>query len=502
MIDEQKRKAISTLYNEGVKIRKIAKILSIDRKTIRKIISVKKAPDLIAKRNKISIDEELLRRTYARCQGKAERTREVLEKEFGIKIAYSTLTLLIRKLNLKNKGKDRAAQVLVGPGEEFQHDTSPYNLKIGGRSVRVQASLIYYRHSKVRYLKFYKSFNRFAMKCFFFEALHYFGYVPSKCIIDNTNLAVLHGTGKNAVIVPEMESFANMFKFKWLAHEVGHADRKAGVESGFRYIEVNFIPGREFSSFEDLNRQALKWCKDISIKPTTREKIIPTEMFNLEIPYMKKVLPGLPAPYRQHQREIDQYGYIAFNGNYYWVPIDVSGTVVVLEFYEKIELYNNRKKVGEYLLPAELVKNKRFVPEGVPIRKKPKNRKFSSQEEEKRLRAIDNEVGNYIDTALKEKRPSKGRHQFIRELYALSKKVSPSIFKAALLRALKFSVYDLHILNNICTIIIRNDNYVLPETDVKYDFEERDSYIEGAYSDGPDLEKYIQINQERSDGST
>jgi hypothetical protein len=65
--------------------------------------------------------------------------------------------------------------------------------------------ILYLRYSKRRYLKFY----RFQMKCFLHEALTCWGYAPRQCIIDNTNLARLRGTGAQAVIVPEMESWPN-----------------------------------------------------------------------------------------------------------------------------------------------------------------------------------------------------------------------------------------------------------------------------------------------------
>jgi hypothetical protein len=57
-------------------------------------------------------------------------------------------------------------------------------------------------------------FNRFRMKCFLHEALMFWGYAASRCIIDNTNLARLRGSGKRAVIVPEMVSFAERYGFR------------------------------------------------------------------------------------------------------------------------------------------------------------------------------------------------------------------------------------------------------------------------------------------------
>src|SRR6266566_4363593 len=68
--------------------------------------------------------------------------------------------------------------------------------------------------SKRRYLRFYRMFNRFRMKCFFDEALKFWAYSAPVCIIDNTNLARLRGTGKDAVIVPEMEACAKQYGFR------------------------------------------------------------------------------------------------------------------------------------------------------------------------------------------------------------------------------------------------------------------------------------------------
>ena len=103
------------------------------------------------------------------------------------------------------------------------------------------ASLLYLRYSKRKYLKFYRVFNRFAMKCFLHEALMFWGYSAPNNMIDNTNLARLRGTGKHAIIVPEMEAFARRYGFQFICHEIGHSNRKAGEERGFWTTETNFF---------------------------------------------------------------------------------------------------------------------------------------------------------------------------------------------------------------------------------------------------------------------
>ena len=142
----------------------------------------------------------------------------------------------------------------------MQHDTTVYQVKLAGRPTRVIASLLYLRYSKRRYLKFYRAFNRFAMKCFLHEALMFWGHAAKQCVIDNTNLARLRGSGKQAVIVPEMAAFAERYGFQFLCHAIRHPNRKAGEERSFWTVETNFLPGRSFESLEDLNQQALEWA--------------------------------------------------------------------------------------------------------------------------------------------------------------------------------------------------------------------------------------------------
>ncbi len=209
--------------------------------------------------DKIKIDPDLLLRLYNDCQGRVQRIHEELNEKEGICIAYSTLSKMIREQGFGRTKKARCSRVEDEPGAEMQHDTSPYRVKLDGQYIWVQASLLYFRYSKIRYLKFYRSFNRFAMKCFFHEALSFWGYAARLCIIDNTNLARLYGTGKNAVIAPEMVRFAKQYGFCFLCHEKGHANRKAGNERAFYTVETNFFPGRSFESLEDMNQQAFQW---------------------------------------------------------------------------------------------------------------------------------------------------------------------------------------------------------------------------------------------------
>ena len=254
MLDEEFRIAVYCLHNEGMGNREIARRLKISRNTVKKIIYQKGELPLADRKDKKCIDTDLLQNLYLKCDGRIQRVHEKLTEEKNIQIGYSTLCRLLQELKISAPQNSRCDQKPDIPGDEMQHDTSEYHTLFEGKKVTVIASLLYYRYSKIRYLKFYRSFNRFKMKCFFHEALNYWGYCAKTCIIDNTNLARLRGSGKKAVIVPEMETFAKRYGFEFKCHEINHSNRKAGNERSFYTVETNFFAGRNFSNLEDLNR--------------------------------------------------------------------------------------------------------------------------------------------------------------------------------------------------------------------------------------------------------
>ena len=248
MIETDKRKAVFLLHQEGTEVREIARLLGLSRNTVRAIIRQGGAPPPPHPRaDKLPLDEELLRRLYQECQGWIARMHEKLVEEEGVAVSYATLRRRLRELGISQPPQTRCQRVPDEPGAEMQHDTSPYSVPLAGRPVKLVASLIYLRYSKRRYLRFYRAFDRFKMKCFFHQALTYWGYAARQCIIDNTNLARLRGTGAHAVIHPEMEAFARQYGFAYHCHELQHSDRKAGEERSFWTVETNFLPGRTFA---------------------------------------------------------------------------------------------------------------------------------------------------------------------------------------------------------------------------------------------------------------
>ena len=64
--------------------------------------------------------------------------------------------------------------------------------------------------------------------------MQFFGGSCPRCIIDNTSVILASGSGPDAVIAPQMVAFGDLFGLRFIAHAIGHSDRKARIERPFQ----------------------------------------------------------------------------------------------------------------------------------------------------------------------------------------------------------------------------------------------------------------------------
>jgi transposase len=481
MITSENRSIVRALYAQGNKKRQIARILKIDPKTVRAVLkNGEDAP--LPRKDKKDVDSDLLRGVLKRTDGYIQRAHEILTEEHGLKISYSTLTRLIRKSGfLEDPGQKRHPSVGDVPGEEMQHDTTEHNVRLSDRTTRVVLSGLYMRYSKMRYLKFYPHFTRFFMKCFFHEALSFWEHAAGLCVIDNTNLAVLHGTGSQAVFNPEMVAFAKPYGFDWFAHERGHSNRKAGVERNFWSVETNFLTGRTFTDFNDLNAQAFAWATDrYATRPQSKTRLVPIDLFEAEKPHLLKLSPQhLAPPFRELGRSTDQNGYVAVDGNYFWIPGEGRPNVKIIEYEKKIRLYPENQAPLEYDLPDRTVRNRRY-PEHAP--RHPRNWKRSSQDEERALRSMGEAAAEYLDY-IKSEDTIRYKAQFIRELYALLVTIAPTLKTHLLKRCLQYRLTGIDSIMRALTAVRSCGEAAPTEEFLKRDYQERPAYQVGCFSE-------------------
>ena len=120
MIDPDMRNAIYQLHLAGRPLREICRLFQVSRNTVRAVIRQQGAMPQTVRKDKIQIDRELLQQLYQQCDGWLQRVHEKLVEEHQIQVSYSTLTRLLRELELGQSPKARCAHVPDEPGAEMQ----------------------------------------------------------------------------------------------------------------------------------------------------------------------------------------------------------------------------------------------------------------------------------------------------------------------------------------------------------------------------------------------
>jgi len=451
-----------SLFQRGVQIRQISQILKISRNTIRRVIRGKwqERPQRPSSYEPLF---PILREVFSRSKGNVVRVQEILESEYGRNVPYTTLTRIVRDLDLREDKKNaRSGTYEFGPGQEMQHDTSPHPVLLGERKVKAQCAGLVLGYSKKLFIQYYPTFTRFEARVFLDRAFQFMEGTCSRCIIDNTSVLVAHGSGPEAEIAPEMERFGEIFNVKFIPHAVGDADRKAKMERNFAYAENNFLAGRSFKDWHDLNEQAKRWSKDVANQKVKRSLAMsPEAAYVMEKPHLQPLPPYLPPVYQTLDRTVNVEGYVQVDTNRYSVPERFVGKEVeVHKLWDRVEIYFKRQKVADHCRLLDKRETRITAKEHHP----PLHRQQAHEgpcPEEKSLVGQSERLDQYVKEL---KKRSSGRGvKALRKLLDLKRTYPPEAFEKALTEALRYRLFDLTRLEQMILSEVQGDFFTLDE---------------------------------------
>ena len=385
----------------------------------------------------------------------------------GADLSYQALTAFCRRHGIGQAPLVPAGRYDFQPGEELQHDTSPHEVQLAGKRRKVQTVSAVLCYSRMLFFQCSPTFNRFDCKVFLTDALRYISGAPGRVMIDNTHVVVLRGTGREMIPVAEMAAFAERFGFQFEAHELGDANRSARVERPFWFIENNFLAGRTFSSWEDLNQQARQWCDRVNSTYKKHIRAVPRELFAMERLHLKPLPAWIPEPYRLHQRTVDMEGYVALHTNRYSVPIAWIGRrVEVRETRSKIEIQLDARNLVTHDRVAEAEHQRILLVQHRPPRGQGLAR-LQPHPEEKAILSIVPEVADYV--AAVKQRGRKVPGVALRQLLRLVREYPREPLLAAVREAGRYGLYDLDRLERMILRRVARDYFLLDDGNEPHD---------------------------------
>jgi len=458
------RNMVRVLQAQGHSLREISRILALSRNTVRRILH---QPDRSLAET-AACDEATLARlkaAFERARGNVVRVQEVLADD-GLDVRYSTLTRWVREAGLRTPPR-RAGEYHFAPGQEMQHDTSPHRVVLAkagtaGKVVTVQCAGLVLAYSRRLFIQYYPRFTRFEAKTFLLEAARFMNGVCPVCVIDNTSVLLAAGAGADAVIAPEMLAFARALGFRFRAHRVGHPDRKGRIERPFAYIENNFLAARTFEDFDDLNRQAVAWCRDVAnSKPKQALGMSPEAAYVIEKPHLQPLPDTLPPVYELLERVVDLHGYVSVDTNRYSVPERFVGqSVAVYKLPAEIHVCRKGTTIAVHprLIGQRDARNTLPDHHAIPVRQ---NR--GTTLEETLLRGHHPSLDRYAAT-LKQRGNGWGRRA-LRRLIAMKRTYPSGPFIAAIEQALQYGLFDLGRLEALILKQVAGDFFALDAGD-------------------------------------
>jgi hypothetical protein len=397
---------------------------------------------------------------FDQCQGNLARVHEELVAA-GVELSYPALTAFCRRHHIGYQPPVPAGRFDFSAGEELQHDTSPHELELAGKKRKVQTASAVLCYSRMLFFQCYPTFQRFDCKVFLTDALRYMGGATARVMIDNTHVVVLRGSGRDMVPVPEMAAFAERFGFEFVAHAIGNANRSGRVERPFAFIEGNFLAGRTFRSWEDLNQRAREWCDKVNATYKKHIRAVPRELFAVERLRLKPLPVWIPEIYRLYQRLVDIEGYVALHTNRYSVPADWIGRrVEVRETKDKIEIQVDARRLVTHRRIAEAEHQRITLAEHRPPRGQRVPRPDPHPEEKAILSAAP-ELAEYV-SGLKQ-RGRKVVTLALRQLLRFVREYPREPLLGAVQEAVRYGLYDLDRLERMILKRVTREYFLLGE---------------------------------------
>lgn len=446
MLDEPTRQAVLRLRDAGHGTRTIARALRISRGAVQDVLASGTATVPIpARPSRIQPHRDAVVDLWARCGGNLVRVHEELTAS-GIALSYPALTAFCRRAGIGHEAPRPSGRYHFEPGQEMQHDTSPHFAKIADTRVSVQTASLVLCHSRLLYFQHYPRFTRYHCKLFLTDALTYVGGSCADCMIDNTHVVVLEGTGETMVPAPEMAAFAERFRFTFKAHEKGDANRSARVERPFHFIENNFLAGRTFASFADLNAQAVAFCDRVNSTRKRHLDAAPRDLFAAERTLLRPLPLHIPEVYRLHHRIVDVEGYVSVNAHRYSVPYTLIGRrVEVRETRDAIEVFLGPRRIAAHVAPALSGSTRVTQPEHRPSRTA---RTPRPNPDDEAFRGCPDILRAYVE-AVRKRLPPLRATLTLRRLAALRRDYPEAPFLSAIHTATTYGLFDVERLERL-----------------------------------------------------
>ena len=245
------------------------------------------------------------------------------------------------------------------PGEEAQIDfgyLGTWQDPLSGKSRRLWAFALILSFSRHMFVRIVTRLDQREWLMCHILAFDFFNGVSKRLVPDNLKTGVIKADLYDPKFNQGYEELAHHYGIIIDPARSGKPRDKARVERVIPYIRDSFWSGRDFTSLEEINKQAMEWCLRVAgvrEHGTTHQQ--PLTLFRLAEEKQLGPLPAAPFEIATwHQAKVAHDCHIQVNGTLYSVPYQYAGKTVDVKLGTKVvEVYLDYELVKTHLRGAK-----------------------------------------------------------------------------------------------------------------------------------------------------
>ena len=312
---------IREMRDQGMGIGKIAETVGISSPTVRKYLNARK-PQSYSKRHRASKLEAFKPYIAERIRKYDLTAKRILEeiRSRGYVGGYTILKEYCRTIR-RDRSITAVYRFETDPEKQSQIDFGEFGRIVMDEKRRKLYAFSYLLgYSRKRYAEFVVDIGTQSLEQLHLNAFRYTGGIPDECLYDNRKQVVLDRSTKagESTFNPEFLRFSEYYGFTLRLCWPYRPQTKGKIENTIKYVRNDFFKGREFSSLQDLNAQALAWLEKVNNQIHDTTGRIPNEMAKEEPLSPVDAIPEYSFSIRE-ERKVSRECYVHLKDNRYSV---------------------------------------------------------------------------------------------------------------------------------------------------------------------------------------